>query len=149
MKLLLIEPTQLRCRIGNQLRLGGIEEVTEITSSTEAFQLLQNQSYDLLLIGPNVQDPSGLELLRRLRQQETHKQMAVLIFLEMPTNEQVLEAAELDVQGIIVVPFEDDYLLFRVRDTLRKLRQQAPQEPKPTYRKRLHLVGSSNSKQSP
>lgn len=149
MKLLLIEPTQLRCRIGNQLRLGGIEEVTEITSSTEAFQLLQNQSYDLLLIGPNVQDPSGLELLRRLRQQETHKQMAVLIFLEMPTNEQVLEAAELDVQGIIVVPFEDDYLLFRVRDTLRKLRQQAPQEPKPTYRKRLLLVGSSNSKQSP
>lgn len=149
MKLLLIEPTQLRCRIGNQLRLGGIEEVTEITSSTEAFQLLQNQSYDLLLIGPNVQDPSGLELLRRLRQQETHKQMAVLIFLEMPTNEQVLEAAELDVQGIIVVPFEDDYLLFRVRDMLRKLRQQAPQEPKPTYRKRLHLVFSSNSKQSP
>ncbi|WP_054685454.1 response regulator [Rhodothermus marinus] len=144
MKLLLIEPSQLRCRISNLLRLGGIEDVTEATSSTEALRLLQKQVFDLLLIGPTVKDPSGLELLRRVRQMEGHEDTAALIFLDMPTDELVLEAAELDVQGIIVVPFEDDYLLYRVRETLRKLRQRRQQAEKPAYRKRLHLITSSS-----
>ncbi len=145
MKLLLIEPSQLRCRIGNLLRLGGIEDVTEATSSTEALHLLQKQIFDLLLIGPNVREPSGLELLRRVRQMEGHEDTAALIFLDMPTDELVLEAAELNVQGIVAVPFEDDYLLFRVRETLRKLRQHRQQPEKPAYRKRLHLVTSGGS----
>lgn len=148
MKLLLIEPTRLRSRIGNLLRLGGIEEITEATSSTEALQLLQKQPYDLLLIGPYVSEPSGLELLRHLRQTEDLKDTEALIFLETPTDEMVLEAAELNVRGIIVVPFDDEYLLFRVRETLRKLRQRLQPSSKPTYHKRLHLVTSSASKAS-
>ncbi len=148
MKLLLVEPSQLRCRISNLLRLGGIEDVTEITSSAEAHHLLQKQTYDLLLVGPNVAVPSGLELLRKLRQMPDHQDMAILIFLEMPTDELVLEAAELNVDGIIVVPFEDDYLLFRVREILRKLRQRRQQTTRPSYRKHLHLVTNTDPRPS-
>ncbi|MDQ7041205.1 MAG: response regulator [Rhodothermus sp.] len=148
MKVLLVEPSQLRCRISNLLRLGGIEEVTETTSSAEAYHLLQQQAYDLLLVGPNVANPSGLELLRKLRQMPNHQDMAILIFLEMPTDELVLAAAELNVDGIIVVPFEDDYLLFRVRETLQQLRQRRLGTTRSAYRKRLHLVSHIDPKAS-
>lgn len=132
MKLLLVEPSQLRCRIGNILRLGGIEDLQEVTSGQEALRMLKQQLVDLVLIGPYVTDPPGPELLRQLRQLEGHQHTATLIFLETPTDEHVLEVAELNVSGIIVVPFEDAYLLARVRETLRRSHK--------AYRKQLHIV---------
>lgn len=134
MKLLIVEPSQLRCRISNILRLGGLEDVQALSSSQEALRMLERESVDLVLIGPYLTAPSGPEFLRQLRLLDKHQHTATLIFLEAPTDEQVLEVAEQNVNGIIVVPFEDAYLLARVRETLRKLRHTK------AYHKRLHIV---------
>lgn len=113
-KTILIADASLVMRrvIERSLRLAGLESgrVIEASDGAEALAVTQRQRLDLVLTELNLPNLSGLDLLRQLREQETTKDLPVVIVSSQAGQSAVLEALHLGARGFLRKPFTVDQM---------------------------------------
>lgn len=103
--------------------LKGTEVIAEQVS-TKAAELLQNETFDLLITDIRMPQMDGVELLRRAREKDP--QLVALILTAFPNVESAVETMKLGAVDYITKPFIPDDLLATVRRLVesRQLREE-------------------------
>jgi two-component system NtrC family sensor kinase len=96
--------------------------VTVCESGTEALQLLDGESFDLLLIDLRMPNISGADVLQRIRWRSA--ELAIIVITGHASVEETARTTLLGAQGILLKPFTIDELRAVVSEVLRK-RQEA------------------------
>lgn len=111
MRILVIDDfSTMRRIVKNLLSDLGFVNVDEADDGSTAWPLIQTNHYDLIVSDLNMPNLSGIELLKRLRLDNTLKNTAFLLITAEAKREQFLEAKQLGVDGYIVKPFTAETL---------------------------------------
>ena len=99
------------------IRQAGIaaDRVLEADNGQQALDTLSGQSVDLVLSDINMPGMDGLEMLRRLRQDEAFKDLAVLMVSTEGSEETMQEAINLGANGYCLKPFTPESLAAQLR----------------------------------
>src|SRR5688572_28891340 len=105
MKCLLVEPSStLRRAVKNALRSIGVDEIVDATDGSQAMSL-GDASIDLVITEWTVPGVSGIELIKRLRENPETSKAAVLMLTARNRKSDVLEALHAGVNGYPLKPF--------------------------------------------
>lgn len=91
-------------------------EVATAASAEEALGILREQSFDILFLDKNLPGISGLDLLRKVR--EENRDVAVVLMTAFGSASSAKEGLELGVDRYLEKPFADVFDLARVADEL-------------------------------
>ena len=94
----------------------------EAENGKDAMDVLDDTSIDLVILDWNMPETPGIETLRWVRAHETLAKVPVLMVTAEATREQIMEAAEIGVDGYILKPFTADTLK-RKLDAIFKARE--------------------------
>ena len=105
-KILVVDdfPTMRRI-IRNLLKDLGFENVDEAEDGVMAFDKLQASSFDLVVSDWNMPNMDGLELLKKIRADDTLSSMPVLMVTAEAKKENIIAAAQAGASGYVVKPF--------------------------------------------
>jgi DNA-binding NtrC family response regulator len=98
--------------------------VTEASGGTDALEQLGREVFDLVVADLNMDDLSGLEVLRHIKQ--TSPDIEVILMTAYGTIESAVEAMKLGAFDFITKPFQAEEILLRVRNAVdkRQLRRE-------------------------
>lgn len=99
-------------------RVGGCE-VVEATCGFDAMRLLPRSKYDVILTDINMPDINGLELVRFIRESETHKLTPLLIISTDGREADRDRGLKLGANAYLTKPFQPEQLLEIVRSLLK------------------------------
>ena len=117
-RVLLVEPAVSdRWWLRNELLAGRMEvcEATDLITAQRAVSMFQP---NLILAQLRLPTYSGLELVRRLKQEGTTRSIPVLLYTDMATAEERIQALELGASDLISKPFVGAEVLARLRVAL-------------------------------
>ena len=111
----------------------GIEKVDQAGDGQEAIQLLENHSYDLILMDWNMPKKSGIKALTELRD------MGITTPVIMVTTEaekkSIVKAIKRGATNYIVKPFEPDTLARKIEEVVNSLKLDDATSRKTLYDK--------------
>jgi len=120
-KILIVDDfASMRRIIKNTLKQIGFKHVFEADDGTTALAMLKDQRVDLILADWNMPKMSGLELLKKIRQDKALKSIPVLLVTAEAQKENVIEAIQAGVNNYIVKPFTPDSMKQKLEQTLEK-----------------------------
>ena len=118
-RVLLVEPAaHERSWLRNEL-LAGRMEVSEATDLITAQRAVAMFQANLILAQLRLPTYSGLELVRRLKRDSTTRSIPVLLYTDLATAEERIQALELGASDLISRPFVAAEVLARLRAALR------------------------------
>lgn len=92
-------------------------QVTKAEDGIDALELYRSQEWDLILLDIMIPGISGIELLRRIRANDT--QTPVILLTAKGSVEDKVSGLDLGANDYITKPFQIEELLARIRATLR------------------------------
>ncbi len=102
------------------LSLGVRGRIAESADGEEAWEALQEQTYDLVICDINMPRLNGLELLKRFRGTPKYQTTPFLMITGEVSEKVVAAAAESEVDGYLLKPFKLDALESRLRNIVKK-----------------------------
>ncbi|SEQ55268.1 response regulator transcription factor [Piscibacillus halophilus] len=93
--------------------------VSKAHSGYDALELYRSQTWDLILLDIMLPEMSGIELLRRIRKNDTHT--PILLLTAKGSTEDKVTGLDLGANDYITKPFEIEELLARIRAALRQV----------------------------
>jgi two-component system chemotaxis response regulator CheY len=104
--------TVMRRIIERSLHLAGLElqQVVEAANGNEALAAIEQHHPDIVLAEIKLEEVSGLDLLRRLRESEETRTLPFIFISSQAGESQVAEALSLGAQGFIRKPFTADQI---------------------------------------
>lgn len=111
MKILIVDDfSTMRRIIKMLLRELGFSNTHEANDGNSALPLLQGGGFDFVITDWNMPGMSGLHLLKAIRSDAHLSTLPVLMVTAESKRDQVVEAAQVGVNGYIVKPFTADTL---------------------------------------
>ncbi len=112
MKILLVDDSVTMRRIQKTQIMGlGVNDIIEAGDGEEAFGKLQsNMPIDLVLLDWNMPVMDGITLLRKIRSDDTYKQVKVIMCTSESEKTRVVEALKAGANNYIVKPFNPEAL---------------------------------------
>lgn len=111
MKILIVDDfSTMRRIIKTLLRELGFSNTHEANDGNSALPLLQSGGFDFVITDWNMPGMSGLHLLKAIRSDAHLSTLPVLMVTAESKRDQVVEAAQVGVNGYIVKPFTADTL---------------------------------------
>ena len=106
MKILLVDdfPT-MRKIVRNLLKEAGFTDIEEAENGVMALEKLRAGQFELVITDWNMPEMTGLELLKKIREDDSLKNIPVLMVTAEATKECVVEAVQAGVSNYIVKPF--------------------------------------------
>jgi DNA-binding response OmpR family regulator len=101
-------------------------EVGKAADGLKAFELFQSKEWDLILLDIMLPGISGIELLRRIRSQDTST--PVILLTAKSSVEDKVSGLDLGANDYITKPFQIEELLARIRVALRMSPQKTQEE---------------------
>ncbi|MBW2619456.1 MAG: response regulator [Deltaproteobacteria bacterium] len=100
----------MRLVIRKVLQMSGLEEARffEAEHGEEALGVVGEHPIDLILTDINMPVMTGLELLRRLKEDETQRSIPVIVISTEGSSERQEEALELGAAGYLQKPFQPE-----------------------------------------
>jgi len=100
----------------------GLLEVTEAKDGRDAWEKITNAEpgFQLIISDWNMPEVSGLELLRRVRADSTHKSLPFVMLTAESEKDQIMEAINAGVDTYIVKPFNSNTM----KDKLQEVHQK-------------------------
>ncbi len=124
MKILVVED---EIKVSNFIMRGLEEEgytVEVAEDGSKGLELIKTKEYDIVLLDLMIPEIDGLEVLKRMRQDEI--ETPVLIITAKSTKEDVIKGLDLGSDDYLTKPFSFDELLARIRALLRRSRKAVP-----------------------
>jgi len=103
------------------------------TSGDQAFNILQKQDIDIILLDIMMPVMNGIMVLKKLRERDEWKDIPVIFLTGDAHRARVIESYLTGSQGYLLKPITKEALLSRIEDTMRKqeqLREQQREEKK-------------------
>jgi predicted signal transduction protein with EAL and GGDEF domain len=114
-RLLVVDDEELnRDMLSRRLARYGYEVVT-VASGPEALAAVERNAFDALLVDVMMPDMSGLEVLRRLREQRSAEELPILMVTARAQSEDVVEALDLGANDYVTKPIDMQVMLARIR----------------------------------
>lgn len=111
MTILIVDDYRTMLRIiRNLLSQLGFNNIEEATSGAMAFAKLQEKKYDLVISDWNMEPMTGLELLKKVRAEESLKAIPFIMITAESKTENVVAAKKAGVNNYIVKPFNAETL---------------------------------------
>jgi|SRR5690554_6047069 DNA-binding response OmpR family regulator len=82
-------------------------------------QLMSHKTYDLVILDLLLPIFSGSQLLKWLRDYETHRHMPVLILTDLQDDDDIADALDAGADDYMIKPFQPKELQARIRKLLR------------------------------
>jgi len=118
-KILVVDDNEAVCALLSKLLGDKGYLVTTVVDGASAFQALALNEYQLILLDLILPDTSGIEILRRIRQEE--RPTDIVMMTSNASIETALEAMRLGAQDYLLKPFKDlDMVLRVVQKTMEK-----------------------------
>ena len=145
MRILIVDRSRTTRRmILNAIRQADASEFLEASSSREALQRMDHRRADVFILGSDLDDRTGIEFTKYIRELPTYKKAPILMVSGLNTHEDLLDAVDAGVDTYVLLPFREESLLAKVRAALVRARQLAAQKPqilplKKGYIRRRHV----------
>ena len=91
--------------IRNILKNIGFTNIREADSGKAVLRALKKEKYDLILCDWNMQDMTGVEVLKKIRSDDELKEIPFIMVTAEAEKEKILEAIKAGVSNYIVKPF--------------------------------------------
>ncbi len=125
MKVLVVDDfATMRKIIRNVLKQIGFEDIAEAEDGAAALQILKTEQVGLVVTDWNMPNMSGLDLLRKIRQNSQFAEVPVLMVTAEGLKENVLEAVKAGVSNYVVKPFTAEVLQEKIEAIFKKLASQ-------------------------
>ena len=119
MRVLIVDDYKTMLRIvGNLLKQLGFNNVDEATDGGMAFEMLKKEKYGLCISDWNMEPVTGIELLRKVRADESLKSLPFIMVTAESKVENVQTAVAAGVNNYIVKPFNADTLRAKIEKVL-------------------------------
>jgi len=99
--------------------LGVRGDIEEAGDGLEAWETLQERSFDLVVCDINMPRMNGLDLLRSLRATDQYRTTPFLMISGEVAEDIIAASAESEVDGYLLKPFKVESLEIRLRDIIR------------------------------
>lgn len=116
----------VRRMVFNFLRTFGYTKVTDASDGLDAWQKLEQSHVDFIICDWNMPNMTGLDLLKKVRNDESMRNVPFLMVTAEVVEDIVAEAIEEGVDGYIVKPFQAQTLMERIDHILEKRRNPNP-----------------------
>lgn len=90
----------------------------EASDGEEAFQLLEQNSVDLMLLDWNMPNLNGIDLIKRLRAMEKYAKLPVIMVTSEAAKYNVIEAVKAGVSDYLIKPVNERGLDEKIRRVL-------------------------------
>jgi len=128
-KILVIDDSRLSATyISNVLASEGYS-VINAYSGTEGLKLVREEKPDLVLLDIVMEDISGFEVCKILRESESNNLMPIIMLTSQDSQEDKLIGLELGADDYIVKPFNNREMTCRVRNTLKRIDRNRAANP--------------------
>ncbi len=120
-KILVIEDDLITRRLLKKILQRASHEVIEAESGPAALQALENATVDLIIADIMMPEMTGIELLRRLKEEPRTAKTPVIMCTTVSTRDTVLEAISLGISGYVLKPISATALLQKVNEALQQI----------------------------
>ena len=110
-KLLIVDDhTTIRAIIKQMIRGMGIKDYEEAENADVAYNLLCSKQYDVMLLDWVMPSMSGLDLLKKIRQERRFQKLGVIMVTSESSKENVIQAIKAGANDYVVKPFNANTL---------------------------------------
>ena len=95
----------------------GFTQVTDAKDGQQAWELLQEGDFDIVVSDWNMPKMTGLDLLKKVRADEKYSKIPFVLLTAEADESQTAEAKEAGVDNYIIKPFSADILKERLAET--------------------------------
>ena len=99
-------------------------QILGATHADEAFALVQQRPFDLIMISTSLNEDATLRFCSKLRVQEKTRHTPILLLADFADKNKLAQALDLGVNDFITTPADRDELLARTRIQIRRSRYQ-------------------------
>lgn len=120
-RILIVEDDDInRKLLASILKTIGFKNIAEADNGKTAWQVLQEQPIDLVLTDWMMPEMDGLELLQQIRKSGTRLQnLPVLMITALGKQDDIMKAANLEIDGYIVKPFSVSTILTKIEEIVK------------------------------
>jgi len=117
--ILVVEPSDTQRKIiTKELRKQGVTELSEAKSVTDALEIIERHSYDLITSAMYFDDGTGLDLLKKIRANEKIADTSFMLVSSEYKRENLEEFKQSGVIAILPKPFTHDHLASAINTTM-------------------------------
>ena len=117
MKIIIIEDSNtLRYIMVKLLKELGYTGIAAVESAEEGWQLLQKETYDILLLDWKLPRMSGLDLLKQIRVTPQFASLQVIMVTTVHERKNIMQAVQIGVQGYIIKPIDSKVLSKKLKE---------------------------------
>ena len=109
----------MRRILKNILKQLGFKNLVEADDGTSAWEMLEGQKIDLIISDWNMPKMTGLELLKKVRANDTYKRTPFLMVTAEAQKQNVIEAVQAGVSNYVVKPFTAEAISDKLEKILR------------------------------
>lgn len=121
MKILLVDDSGTMRHIQKKaLTELGLTDVTEAADGNLALKEVEKQKFDLILMDWNMPNLSGIETLKQLKANPSHKGIPVVMVTSESEKSHILEAVQSGAANYVLKPFTTDMLREKLAPFLKK-----------------------------
>ncbi|MCG8334002.1 MAG: response regulator [Proteobacteria bacterium] len=119
-RILLVEDDDInRKLLANILKTLGFNHVSEADNGRSAWEMMQEEKFDLVMTDWMMPEMDGLQLLKAIREESIdQKQVPVLMITALGKQDDIMKAAKLEIDGYIVKPFSVNTVLAKIEEIL-------------------------------
>jgi DNA-binding response OmpR family regulator len=115
-RVLVVDDESFVRRINVETLMAAGYQVESATDGATAWDLLQTNSFDLMVTDNKMPKMSGLELLKNL--QDAEMVLPVIMATGMQPRDELYHNTQLPIEAILLKPYSPDELLMKVRNVL-------------------------------
>ncbi len=117
--ILVVEPSDTQRKIiTKELKKQGVTELSEAKNITDAYEIIEKHSYDLITSAMYFDDGTGLDLLKKVRANEKIAETSFMLVSSEYKRESLEEFKQSGVIAILPKPFTHDHLASAINTTM-------------------------------
>lgn len=122
MKILVVEDEEMYLYILSEILEGAGHSAVGAASGPEALEVLRSYLPDLIITDQRMQPMDGLELVREIKRDPRLAEIPTIMVTGDDSMDTILRAADEEVDGYIIKPFDAEAVLRKVRLVTEHLR---------------------------
>ena len=110
-KILVADPLMIyRKPLVHLLAKLGFSQTNEVENGTETLILLKSEPHHALICSAHLENPDGLSLLKRIRQNSEFGKLKVMMYFEDEDDDAIVSATRAGLDDYFMVPFQEEEL---------------------------------------